>query len=199
MYRLNSQGRKPLQTRHSNRFFVPFLGPQCTPCLIKVIKRQDYEEERGPSRNGGSLFVLLSRCSRGFFLAFQHVSGEWQELTGDWMRGRWFWKGIYHVPNAVVVFWWKLRYFPLRRFFFYPVLKEPSCFWDFECHRCGATVWCWDSGCGDVLGLLREVVCLSATHTVHSTMGCTVGVRWMITDLFSLPLRSYFQHTTNGF
>lgn len=65
VYRLNSHGRELPQTRRSNRFFFPFLGPQRTPCLIKAIKRQGYEEERGPSRNGVSLFVLLSWCSRG--------------------------------------------------------------------------------------------------------------------------------------
>lgn len=74
---------------------------------------------------------------------------------------------------------------------FYLVLREQSCFWDIECHRCGATVWRWDSGSGDVLDLLREVVCLSAPCSVGAHCGCQVNVRLSLFPAFEVSFPTH--------
>lgn len=75
--------------------------------------------------------------------------------------------------------------------FFYLVLREQSCFWDFEGHRYGATVWRWDSGSGDVLDLLREVVCLSAPCSVRAHCGCQVNVRLSLFPAFEVSFPTH--------
>jgi hypothetical protein len=71
-------------------------------------------KKKEPYQGTKSLYLFSCHGTLSSPLAFQHESGEWQAVTEEPTRGRWFRKWINSVPN--VEFWWKFISFPLKRF-----------------------------------------------------------------------------------